>query len=77
MQEIVRTDDLVLLSYLESLLRQAGIEPVLLDRAISGMPGAIGIVPQRVMVDEEQWQAACNVLIEAVLGQWIVRDGSR
>ncbi len=76
MREIVRTDDLVLVSYLETLLRQAGIEPVILDRNVSAMPGAVGFVPQRVMVEEESWEAARRVLIEAGLGKWIVGDGA-
>jgi hypothetical protein len=50
MHLLLRTNDLVLLSYVESLLTDAGIEPILLDTHIAAVEGSIGIFPRRVVV---------------------------
>lgn len=72
MRALVLTDDSVLVSYLEALLADAGIGVVVLDRNLSQLHGAVGRVPQRVMVPEEVWHRARMVLIDAGLGKWIV-----
>lgn len=75
MREIVLTDDAVLLSFVKSLLRDAGIEPAILDRHASALRGAAGMARHRVMVETDRWPQARRVLVEAGLSQWIVDDG--
>jgi hypothetical protein len=62
MRELIRTNDPVLLSFVESLLREAGIDPLVLDRNMSVMEGSIGILPRRVLVADEDWSRARHVL---------------
>jgi hypothetical protein len=62
MRELIRTNDPVLLSFVESLLREAGIDPLVLDRNMSIMEGSIGILPRRVLVGDEDWSRARHVL---------------
>ena len=70
-RELIRTTDRVLLSFVEALLRDAGIEPVMVDTNMSVLEGSIGILPQRLLVAENSYNAACRVLKEADLGNWV------
>jgi hypothetical protein len=74
MRELLRTNNPVLLSFIEVLLRDAGLQPVIADGDMSVMEGSIGILPRRVMVIPEELGAARRVLREADLGQWINTD---
>ena len=70
-RELMRTNDRVLLSFVEVLLRDAGIASVMADANISILEGSIGVFPQRLLVDGEDYEDACRVLREADLGQWV------
>jgi hypothetical protein len=72
---LIVTNDRVLLDYAGALLRDAGIEAIVLDRHISAIEGAIGAFPQRLLVRHEDWHRARRVLIEAGLAHWLVGDG--
>lgn len=74
MRLIVRATDPVLISFVEALFREAGIAMHIADANISIMEGSIGVFPRRVLVPDDDWQRAAQVLQEADLGQWIVRD---
>jgi hypothetical protein len=75
MREIVRTDDAVLVTFIETLLGEAGISVVVLDRNMAALyGGAVGLT-QRLMVEEDDWGTARRLLDEAGLGQWIVEAG--
>jgi hypothetical protein len=65
MRLIVQSVDPVRLSFLMALLRDAGIECVLLDQHISAVEGGIGAFPRRLAVATENWDAARQVLREA------------
>ena len=67
MEELVRTNDLVLISFIEALLRDAGIEHFVADQAISAVEGSIGLFPRRVMVDSDDAEAARRLLTDAGL----------
>lgn len=71
MRELMKTNDPVLLSYVEALLTGAGIEPIVLDGNMSILEGSIGVLPRRVMVETESLPRAQRVLREADLAQWI------
>jgi hypothetical protein len=71
MRELILTNDLVLISYVEALLAEHGIEAVVFDRNISLMEGSIGAFPRRVVVAEDAWGRASLVLKDAGLGNWV------
>jgi hypothetical protein len=73
MRDLVTTNDQVLLSYLMVLLEDAGINAVVFDGNMSAVQGTLGAVAQRLAVPEESWEAARRLLIEADLGQWMVK----
>jgi Putative prokaryotic signal transducing protein len=50
MKELLRTNDLVRLSWVQALLRDAGIDSLVLDQHTSLMEGSIGAIPRRLMV---------------------------
>jgi hypothetical protein len=74
MRDLVTTNDPVLLSYLKVLLEDAGIETVVFDGNMSAVQGTLGAVAQRLAVPAESWEAARQLLIEADLGQWVVKS---
>lgn len=76
MRVIVRTNDPVLISFVEALFREAGIALHIADANMSITEGSIGIFPRRVLVLDEDWPSAAQILEAADLGQWIVREGA-
>jgi len=65
LRELVRSQDPVRLSFLTALLADAGIESLILDTHSSIMQGSLGILPQRLMVAEDDLEQAQHVLREA------------
>jgi hypothetical protein len=65
MIELVRTNDLVRLSWLVALLADAGIDAIVLDEHTSNLEGSIGALPRRLVVLAEDAEAARRVLGEA------------
>ena len=74
MKELLRTNDAVLLSFVSSLLDDAGFAFVVLDTNMSVMEGSIGILPRRVLVEEDRLDQARSVLTEAGIGDDITTD---
>ena len=74
MRDLVTTNDQVLLSYLMVLLEGAGIESVVFDGNMSAVQGTLGAVAQRLAVPAESWETARRLLVEADLGQWVVKS---
>lgn len=65
MRELLRTNDVVKLSWLQALLNDAGIETVVLDAHTSIVEGSIGAIPRRLCVAEADLSRARRVLDEA------------
>jgi len=65
MKELLRTNDAVRLSFLQSLLRDSGIESLVLDHHTSLVEGSIGAIPRRLMVARQDYHHACSVLVAA------------
>lgn len=74
MKVIVRANDPVLISFVEALFREAGISVHVADAHMSVMEGSIGALPRRVLVSDDDWSRAAQLLEEADLGQWVARD---
>jgi hypothetical protein len=68
MEELLKTNDLVLISYVEALLRDAGIEMLILDQNMSVIEGSLGVLPRRILVPEESLTTARNILRSAGIG---------
>ena len=75
MRELMRTNDIVLVNFVEVLLRDAGCDVMVADQNMSAVEGSIGAFPRRILVDEDQLALARRVLTEAELDHWIVSDG--
>ena len=69
MREIVRTNDMVLISAIGSLLDGAGIRHMVFDQNMSVLEGSLGMLPRRVLVAEDDAVAAREVLTEAGLAK--------
>lgn len=63
MHELIRTNDIVLLTFVQSLLEHAGIGHVLLDGHMSVLDGSIGAIPRRLLVESDKAVQARNILI--------------
>lgn len=72
MKELVKTNDPVLLSWLQALLRDGGIESVVFDAHMSILEGSAGAIPRRLMVIDDDYQRARAWLIDADEGKHIV-----
>ncbi len=62
MIELLRSNDVVLISFVRSLLSEADIPFSMLDQNMSIMEGSLGVLQQRVMVDERRLSEARNLL---------------
>lgn len=62
MQELLRTNDAVRLSFLQALLRDSGIDSLVLDHHTSLVEGSIGAIQRRLMVAEQDYRRARWVL---------------
>ena len=65
MKELLRTNNVVHLSWLTALLADAGIESAILDTHTSILEGSIGAIPRRLMVDDDDYLRARRVLAGA------------
>jgi len=65
MYELVRTNDPVLISWLQAHLADAGIEVLILDEHMSIMDGSIQAIPRRIMVSEDNKREAQAILARA------------
>ena len=74
MLELVRTNDPVIISFIEALLRDAGIVHFVADQNMSVAEGSLGILARRVMVDGERLEEARKLLAEAGIADEI-RNG--
>jgi hypothetical protein len=66
-QILLQTNDPVLLSYVQSVLDDAGIHAVVLDQSMSAIEGSIGVFPRRVMVMDDDAARARTALWQAGL----------
>ncbi|MBB5751966.1 DUF2007 domain-containing protein [Prosthecomicrobium pneumaticum] len=76
MEELIRTNDLVLISFVESLLKEAGIGHFVADAHMSVMEGSLGVLPRRVLVDAEEADAARALLVEAGVAAELRPEGN-
>lgn len=65
MIELVRTNDPVVISFVEALMRDAGIHCLVADQNMSVMDGSLGILPRRILVETDRADEARRILTDA------------
>lgn len=65
MIELVRTNDPVVISFIEALMRDAGIGFFVADQNMSIIEGSLGVLPRRVMIDADDAEEARRILQDA------------
>lgn len=65
MKEVMRTNDLVRLSWAEAVLADAGLACVQMDVHASAIEGSIAAIQRRLMVPDEDYARALDALNEA------------
>jgi len=68
MIELIRTNDMVVLSFAEALLKDAGIGCAVVDQNMSIMEGSLGVLPSRLLVDGARESEARQLMDDADLG---------
>ncbi|MGE0565283.1 MAG: DUF2007 domain-containing protein [Pseudolabrys sp.] len=74
MREIVRTNDMVLVSAVVALLDGAGLRHVVLDQNMSVLEGSLGVLPRRILVTDDDFATARRLLQDAGLGHELRPD---
>jgi hypothetical protein len=62
MKELIRSNDLVLLSYIEALLKEANIPHEMADEHMSAVVGSIDASQRRIMVSDGDWASAREIV---------------
>jgi putative signal transducing protein len=65
MKELLRTNNIVRLSWAQALLADSGIDSIVLDHHTSLVEGSIGAIPRRLMVAERDHRRAGALIVEA------------
>jgi Putative prokaryotic signal transducing protein len=74
LRELVRTNDIVLVSAIGALLDGAKIHHLVLDQNMSIIEGSLGILPRRILVHEDDNRQARRLLVEAGLAHELRAD---
>ncbi|WP_244928364.1 DUF2007 domain-containing protein [Nocardioides sp. W7] len=71
MSELLRTNDVALISVVEGLLQEAEIPCHVADRHASILEGTLNFLQMRILVPDEREAEARDLLTDADLGQWL------
>jgi hypothetical protein len=71
MAELIRTNDVALISAAEAVLKEADVPCFVADRHASVIDGSLNFVQMRVLVPDDREAEAREVLTEAELGEWL------
>jgi hypothetical protein len=74
LRELVRTNDIVLVSAIGALLDGANIHHVVVDQNMSVIEGSLGILPRRILVHDEDNKEARQILADAGLSHELRPD---
>lgn len=74
MRELVRTNDVVLVSAIGALLDGANIHHLVLDQNMSVIEGSLGILARRILVNDDDNREARQLLTEAGLAHELRPD---
>ena len=62
MKELIRSNDLVLLSYIEALLKEADIDHEIADAHTSAVIGSVDASPRRILIRDQDWLRAKEIV---------------
>jgi hypothetical protein len=68
MNELIRTNDPALISFVEALLKEAGYRYFVADAHMSALDGSVGALPRRILVESDKETEARRLLADAELG---------
>jgi len=71
MAELIRTNDVALISAVEALLQEAEIPAHVADRHSSALEGTLNFLQMRILVPDDREQDARELLTDAELGEWL------
>lgn len=74
MIELLRTNDLVLISVIETLLAEERIACFVADQHMSAVEGSLGFLPRRIMVETRLVTRARRLLSEAGFAEELARE---
>ena len=74
LRELVRTNDIVLVSAVGALLDGAHIHHLVLDQNMSIIEGSLGVLPRRILVHEDDNREARQLLTDAGLSHELRAD---
>ena len=74
MRELVRTNDIVLVSAIGALLDGANIHHLVVDQNMSVIDGSIGVLPRRILVHDDDNRLAREILSDAGLAHELRAD---
>jgi len=74
LRELVRTNDIVLVSAVGALLDGANIHHLVLDQNMSIIEGSLGVLPRRILVHEDDNREARQILADAGLAHELRPD---
>lgn len=64
LKAVLKTTDIVLISAVEAALSAQDIPCIRMDEHMSVMEGSLGILPRRLMVDEEDFPRAAEIVAD-------------
>jgi len=71
MAELIRTNDVALISAVEALLQEAEIPVHVADRHNSVLEGSMNWMQMRILVPDDREAEARELLTDAELGEWL------
>ncbi|KQQ58388.1 hypothetical protein ASF69_13335 [Rhizobium sp. Leaf311] len=74
MRELIRTNDAVVLSFAQSLMKDAGIHSMIADQGMSILEGSLGLLPRRLLVEDDRGDEARRILTDAGLADELRED---
>jgi hypothetical protein len=74
MREIVRTNAAVQVSAIDALFKSAHLDHMVLDQNMRVLEGSLGVLPRRLLVDDEDLERARTLLRDAGLGHELRPD---
>lgn len=74
MQLLLRTNDPVVISFVEALLNESNIDYLVLDQHMSIVEGSLGVIPRRVLVKDEYFHTARQIIKDADLGHELASE---
>jgi hypothetical protein len=75
MIEIMRTNDIVLISAVQAALDEVDVPFFIADSHMSVLEGSLGFLPRRVLVLDEDVAQARRILVGAGFGEHLLREG--